>query len=122
MTWTEIGKNHLQAAKRTLDEQPRSSASRAYYAAHVVLAEALVQAGCILQPGRQTPAHNAQAQLIGRHLTPQPKVRELKAAIRKLYTRRIDADYKRTASVDRASALESVRAASTIFQLLGVLE
>ena len=122
MTWDEIGKNNLQAAKRTLDDQPRSSASRAYYAAHVVLADALVTAGYPLTPGRQTPPHVAQAQLIGAHLGGRGPafVREARAVVRRLYARRLDADYRRTVTVDRAIARESVRDASTLFELLEV--
>lgn len=120
MTWIEIGKNNLQAAKRTLNEEPRSAASRAYYAAHVVLTSGLVQAGYPLPAGRQTPPHEPQANLIGRHLAHlgAAAVREARAIIRRLYSRRLDADYRRTATVDRAVALESVRDASTLFQLL----
>ncbi|MGA2497644.1 MAG: HEPN domain-containing protein [Tepidisphaeraceae bacterium] len=122
MTWSEIGKNNLQAAKLNLAGQPRSAASRAYYAAHVVLAEKLVANGCPLSPGRQTPAHAAQASLIGRHLAHEGTkvVRELRAVIRRLYARRIDADYKRNVTMDRLLAMESIRDASTLFQLLKV--
>jgi uncharacterized protein (UPF0332 family) len=122
MTWIEIGRNNLQAAKRTLTDEPRSAASRAYYAAHVVLADALVGHGCPLQAGRQTPPHNAQAKLIGSHLAHRGAsfVRELRAVIRRLQARRIDADYKRTVTVDRALALDSIRDASTLFEMLSV--
>jgi uncharacterized protein (UPF0332 family) len=122
MTWTEIGKNHLHAAKKMLAEHPRSSISRAYYAAHVVLTEALIRAGYMLTSGSETPPHRQQAKLIGLHLVGMGDhvVRELRAVIRRLYYYRIDADYKRTATVDRTTALESVRDACTLFQLLGV--
>ena len=122
MTWIEIGKNHLQAAKQTLQEHPRTCAFRAYYAAHVVLAESLIQAGYRLASGRQTPPHAQQAKLIGSHLAGKGghTVRELRRVIRRLYNHRLDADYRRTVTVDRASALESVRDASVLFQLLGV--
>ena|SRR5690348_5627803 len=123
MTWSEIGKNNLQAAKRTLQDEPRSSASRAYYAAHVVLAEALVDAGCRLTAGQQTPPHAAQARLIGAHLAHRGAsfVREARSAIRRLHARRLDADYRRTVTVDRSIARESVRDASTLFELLEVM-
>ena len=122
MSWTEIGKNHLQAAKATFDAQPRSSASRAYYAAHVVLAEALVLCGCVLTPGRETPPRNRQPRLIGLHFADRGAafVQELRAVIRRVQARRIDADYKRTVTFDRALALESIRDASTVFKLLDV--
>jgi uncharacterized protein (UPF0332 family) len=120
MTWFEIGKNHLQAAQRTLDHEARSAASRAYYAAHVVLADVLAAAGYALTPGRQTPPHNEQPQLIGQHLAARGLAWELRAVIRRLYARRIDADYKRTVTVDRATAVDSIRDASTLFRLMNV--
>ncbi len=122
MTWIEIGKNHLLAAKQAFEKYPRTCVSRAYYAAHVVLAESLVQAGYTLASRRQTPEHRSQAKLIGLHLAAkgQHTVRELRTVIRRLYSHRLDADYRRTVTVDRARALESVRDASTLFQLLGV--
>ncbi len=122
MTWPEIGKNNLRAAKRTLEEEPRSSTSRAYYAAHVVLADVLVQAGYTLSLGRQTPPHAHQAKLVGQHLAHYgvSSVRELRAVVRRLYARRIDADYKQTVTVDRSTAMDSIRDASTLFRLLSI--
>jgi len=123
MTWKDIGKDHLQAAKQALERHPRSAASRAYYAAHVVLAEELIAAGCVLGSRRETPPHNAQAQLIGMHLAGRGAsfVRELRSVVRRLYSRRLDADYKRTVTLDRALALDSVRDASTLFSLFDVM-
>lgn len=122
MTWEEVGKSHLQAAKQTRKEFPRSSASRAYYAAHVVLTAAFVAAGYKPQAGRQTPPHLAQPRLIGQYLGGRgiAVVKELRSAVRRLYARRLDSDYKRTVTVDASLALDSVRDASTIFELLRV--
>ncbi len=101
MTWLEIGKNHLEAAKRILDDHPRSSASRAYYAAHVVLAESLLASGYLLGTGAETPPDRDQARLIRQHLAGKgfAIVKELRSVIRRLYARRIDADYKRTVTL-----------------------
>ena len=41
MTWDELAIDLLKAAKAMLDTHPRSSASRAYYAAHIALAKVL---------------------------------------------------------------------------------
>ncbi len=122
MTWSEIGKDSMQAAKQILNSSPRSCVSRAYYAAHVVLTESLLNAGCTLETGRQTPPHLAQAKLVGQYLAGMgdARVREIRAVIRRLYARRIDADYKRTITVDQVAARDSVRDVSTLFSLLGV--
>jgi uncharacterized protein (UPF0332 family) len=122
MTWTQIGKKNLHAAKQLANLHPRSSSSRAYYAAHAVLADALAKAGYLPGRGRQTPPHDQQRSLISSHLATkgQRVVRELRAVIWRLYAYRLDADYRRTVAVDRARALESVRDACTLFRLLGV--
>ena len=122
MTWFEIGHNSLQAAKRTLSEHPRSSASRAYYAAHVVLTEALANEGWSAQTNSQTPPHHLQAKLIGQYLSYKGDrfVRELRTLVRRLYDRRLDADYRRTVTVDRSIALDSVRDSTTVLIMLGV--
>jgi uncharacterized protein (UPF0332 family) len=121
MTWIEIGKNHLRAAKLTLEEYPRTCISRAYYAAQVVLAESLLRAGFMPAGGRQTPGHGRQPELIGSHLAGLGgrTVKEMRSIIRRLYRYRLDADYKRTVTIDRARAVESVRDASAMFRLLG---
>jgi hypothetical protein len=122
MTWTEIGKSNLQAAKGATALAPRSSASRAYYAAHAVLTVALLQSGGLLPIGRQTFHHADQPRLIGRHLSHLGVtfVRDARLLIRRLYSTRIDADYRRTVTVDHASAVEAVRDAAAFFRLLGV--
>jgi uncharacterized protein (UPF0332 family) len=122
MSWQDIGKNHLEAAKLLVDRHPRSAASRAYYAAHVVLAEALVRSGTVLSAGRQTPSHRAQAKLISIHFRERGSafVRRLKTAVSRLYSRRIDADYLMTVTIDSSTARDCVRDASTVFVLLEV--
>lgn len=122
MSWLEIGKNHLEAAKLLIDDHPRSAASRAYYAAHVVLADSLIRAGADLSAGRQTPSHRAQAKLIAEHFAARGSlfVRRLKTSISRLYSRRIDADYLRSVTLDTATARECVRDASTVFVMLEV--
>jgi uncharacterized protein (UPF0332 family) len=122
MTWVEIGKSHLSAAKSLRVSHPRSSISRSYYAAHVALAQSLFNSGYAPVNGRQTQPHQSQAKLIGIHLahfTPNA-VKELRAVTRRLYARRIDADYKRNMTVDAATASQSLQDVSTLFYLLGV--
>ena len=122
MTWVEIGTGNLAAAKLLVTGQPRSAVSRAYYAAHVVLAHALIKNGYVPPAPRQTQPHGLQAKLIGLHLGSLGTggVSRVRQVMRRLYGRRIDADYKRTVTTGRASALEAVRDATTLFLVLGV--
>jgi uncharacterized protein (UPF0332 family) len=122
MTWTDIEKNNLEAAQKALQEYPRTCASRAYYAAHVVLADALVAAGCAIGLRRQTPPHQQQAKLIGQYLgnLGVKRVRHLRSAIRRLYTHRLEADYMRTVALDSSVALGSLRDACEVFKLLNI--
>jgi uncharacterized protein (UPF0332 family) len=122
MTWNEIGKNSLQAAKQAKHDFPRSSISRAYYAAHAVLTAALIDRGWIAGADRNTPPHNAQPRHIGQYMAPDgPQVvRELRRLIRRLLDRRLDADYTRTVAVDASMVLDSIRDCSAVFVMLGV--
>ena len=124
MTWADIGRSHLAAAKQVAAEHPRSATSRAYYAAHVIVSDALLSAGYVPPAHKQTAPHDAQPSLITKHLSGLGRrtVRELRTTLRRLYERRIDGDYKRTVTVDMRLARDSLRDASAIFGLLGVTE
>ena len=122
MNWNAIGRDSLVAARELQSSRPRSAVSRSYYAAHAVLASALVVAGYVPAGNRQTPPHAAQAKLIGLHLATRGQwfVRELRTIVRRLYAARIDADYDRRTTVDRSVAKRAVRDAHVVFLMLGV--
>jgi hypothetical protein len=124
MTWDELAIDMLKAAKALLRAHPRSAASRAYYAAHIALAKALEMRGFVPDRGFSTQQHKRQSRLIGQYLVSLGArgVREMRQAFSRLYTRRVDADYVRRVSMDRAIALESVRDASAVLAALGVRE
>jgi uncharacterized protein (UPF0332 family) len=124
MTWADIGRSHLAAAKALVSDHPRSSVSRAYYAAHVVLSEALLTAGYVPPKDRETPPHDGQVKLIGVHLggLSVGRLRDLRRIIRRTYRRRIDADYRRSVTVASADARDAVRDVSLLFLLLGTKE
>lgn len=106
-------------------EHPRPSVSRSYYAAHVALTDQLLGAGYVPPLGRQTQPHLSQSKLIKEKLTKRfgaIATKRLIAAFSRLYTRRIDADYKRTVTVDHRVALDSLRDAAAVFQLFKVGE
>ena len=122
MAWIDLARNHLLAAKRMCKDHPRSAISRAYYAAHVILTDALVKAGYSPSPPYETPPHKRQPMLVGIHLAARgPQlVADLSQAISRLYKRRLDADYSQFASVDLRQAKEAIRDAVEIFGLLNV--
>jgi hypothetical protein len=124
MSWDEMAIDLLKAAKAMLNTHPRSSASRAYYAAHIALAKALEAHGFVPDHGSSTQQHKRQSRLIGQYLghLGLSGIRLIRQAFSRLYARRIDSDYVRRVTIDREIALESVRDASTVFVALGVQE
>lgn len=122
MNWSEIATSSLSSAKAIWKEHPRSSVSRSYYAAHVVLAGRLVDNGYVPPSGRQTQPHGGRASFIKKYLVQLSPVavKRLAMLVGRLYNRRIDADYKRTVTVDSQVALDSLRDAATVLRTLGV--
>ena len=120
--WVEIARDNLLAAKRVCRAQPRSATSRAYYASHVLLTDALTKAGYVPEPPCETAPHKAQADLVGTYLASGGPmfVTDLSSAISRLYKRRLDADYAQFAQVGPAQAKEAVKDASEIFALLKI--
>lgn len=122
MAWVELARDNLLAAKRMCKAHPRSAVSRAYYAAHVLVTNALIAAGYVPTPPYETAPHKQQANLVGVHLSaggPQ-FVSDLSLAISRLYKSRLDADYSQLAWVGLGHAKEAVRDAVEIFALLKV--
>lgn len=124
MTWDELAIDLLRAAKAVLNTHPRSSASRAYYAAHIALAKVLEASGFVPDRGYATQQHKRQSNLIGQHLGHLgiTGVKNMRQMFSRLYARRIDSDYVRRVTINRQIALESVRDASAVFAALGVQE
>jgi uncharacterized protein (UPF0332 family) len=122
MAWETIARDHLLAAKRMCKAHPRSAISRAYYAAHVLLTDALIGAGYVPTPPYETVPHKRQAIEVARHLASRGTalVTDLSLAITRLYKSRLDADYSRLAPMDAVRAKEAIRDAVEIFGLLQV--
>ena len=122
MAWTDMARDNLLAAKRMCKAHPRSAVSRAYYAAHVLVADALMAAGFAPTPPYETAPHRQQANLIAFHLAPRGPhfISDLSLAISRLYHRRLDADYSQLASVVSEQAKEAIRDAVEVFALLNV--
>ncbi len=122
MSWREIARDHLLAAKRMCKAHPRSATSRAYYAAHVLLSDALASSGYRPTVGRETAPHKEQRTLIASHFSPKgPEfVGDLTLAVSRLYKRRLDADYSRLAVIGSTEAREAIRDAVEVFTILKV--
>lgn len=101
------------------DEHFRSCASRASYAAYSKVTHALVAtAGLAMAADREGPAHASIRRLIE---TSMPNMRQdrrvkLSELVGRLYTLRIDADYKPSMSVEGADAREALSLMKTIFE------
>ena len=122
MAWVALAQNNLLAAKRMCKAHPRSAVSRAYYAAHFLVTNALIGAGYVPTPPYETAPHKQQANLIGARLAGGGAqfVNNLSLAVSRLYKSRLDADYSQLAAVDSAQAKEAIRDAVEIFELLQV--
>jgi uncharacterized protein (UPF0332 family) len=121
MTWTEVGRNCRAAAQLLKEHHPRSSVSRAYYAAFSALNDRLLRhKGPPLR--YETHLHQQIPDLIEAHLLKGSikSRRALRTTIVRLYKARLEADYKLTRSIDDSVALNALRDAKSVFRVLGI--
>jgi len=117
-TWDDLSQDSLLAAKRLLDaHHSRSAVSRAYFAAYAAITSKLsysVQFGA----GRDNPTHGQIAELTLNNLRPdrfnKSRRQGLTTIIRNLQRNRLTADYSPHLTLDRETALASVREASRL--------
>jgi uncharacterized protein (UPF0332 family) len=123
MNWDALAVDSRKAAQKLKQEHPRSCVSRSYYAAFSAVNQRLLPHEAP-QVRHETHMHRELPGLIERHLFPrdQKRRRVLRATIVRLYNARLDADYKRSRTVDRAIALGSLRDAKAVFEMLGVAD
>jgi uncharacterized protein (UPF0332 family) len=118
VTWDEIGRENLVAAKSlSQDARWRSAVSRAYYAAYSAITSAL-EGNAAFPEGRFGPSHDklpklVMANAIGLRFFERAKV--VKAA-RRLYRQRIAADYEPPARVELEEARIAVLDATFILR------
>lgn len=97
----------------------RSGVARAYYAAYSKVAhELVVTAGLAMPPGREGPGHSRVRPVIETsmpHMTQQKRV-ALSGLVGRLYTLRVDADYKPSIQVEAREAREAISIMKTIFE------
>ena len=119
--WDEIGADSRKGAQLLRQKHPRSSVSRAYYAVFSVLNQRLLPYDVPAQ-GYETHAHRAIPDLIEEHLYAKDarRRRSLRTTIRRLYNARLEADYRLARTIDQTGALNALRDAKAIFEMLGV--
>lgn len=119
-TWLELARDARKVASRLVTEdQFRSCASRAYYAAYSkVTHELVVTARLPMPPGREGPSHARIRPLIESSMPNMETPRRVKLSelIGRLYTLRVDADYKPSVEVEGADAREALSIMKTVFE------
>ena len=125
-SWEDISRDCLQAARLLRDKHPRSSISRAYYAAF----SAAVwlwwrQHGRPVAGLRETPRHGEMPKLLEQLLLKQGKKisRDCRRGMLLLYNDRLTADYQtqRGKTCDPNDAGNALRRAAYIMRSCGVL-
>ena len=119
--WDEIAADNFQSAN-CLGKAGhwRSCVNRAYYAAFSAVTHVLTGKASFRQ-NRETPEHKQVPMLIDCYLVDLPNMSMVKAAMRRLYNERIDADYKSGRTVDEATARIARQDAYTVCKCLKVL-
>jgi uncharacterized protein (UPF0332 family) len=119
-SWMELAHDARNAANVLMAEDRfRSVASRAYYAAYSkVTHELVVTAQLAMPPGREGPSHGRIRPIIETSMPnmAQSKREKLSELVGRLYTLRIDADYKPSTTVDAREAREALSLMKTIFE------
>ena len=136
-TWSKIAVGNKRAAQRLSSGQEfnaaqrlngagyyRSSVSRSYYAAFSAVTDVLLRSGAVFPAGYECPPHRDVPVLLERYMQQlgRRKLSEVKGAVRRLYSARLEADYRERARIDEAIARNALRDACRVLRELGVLE
>jgi uncharacterized protein (UPF0332 family) len=121
--WLELARDARNAANELLtQERFRSCISRAYYAAYSKVTHELVFTAQLTMPvDREGPHHTGRRGAIRAIIeTSMPSMQQdkrvkLSELIGRLYTLRIDADYKPSVTVEGRDAREAISIMKTIF-------
>jgi uncharacterized protein (UPF0332 family) len=119
-TWLDLARDARKAANTLVTEDRfRSAVARAYYAAYSKVTHELAAiAGLLMPPGREGPSHTRIRQIIETSMPnmAQTKRAKLSELVGRLYTLRIDADYKPSMAVEASEAREAISIMKTIFE------
>jgi hypothetical protein len=123
-TWLDLAREARDAASRLVSENFRSCMSRAYYAACSKVTHELVTTAALTMPAnREGPGHPGETGTGGiRRLieTSMPNMQrdkrvKLSELIGRLYTLRIDADYKPSVDIASRDAREALTIMNKVF-------
>jgi uncharacterized protein (UPF0332 family) len=119
-TWLDLARDARKAANTLVTEDRfRSCVARAYYAAYSkVTHELVVTAGLDMPPNREGPSHARIRPIIETSMPnmTQSKREKLSELVGRLYTLRVDADYKPSTRVEGVEAREAISIMKTIFE------
>ena len=117
--WLDSAHDARKAANSLVtDDHYRSAVARAYYAAYSkVTHELAAVAGITMPPGREGPSHAGIRRIIETSMPNMVQLKRVKLSelVGRLYTLRIDADYKPSTRVEAAEAREAISLMKTIF-------
>jgi hypothetical protein len=123
-SWFDLASDSRRAANRLVSENYRSCLNRAYYAVYSKVTFALAAApGVTFPAGREGPNHPGELgtggirRLIETSMPGMERSRRvwLSELVGRLYTLRIDADYKPSVAVDAGDAREAVSIMKDVF-------
>ena len=121
MGWREVGEDSFHAAQG-IKHHPRSCVSRAYYAAYALMSSELVSTrGVKFVLGRDGPSHFLLPTLVENHLRNRmniSKIRGIKAALRRLYNIRLNADYRPNLQISSSDVRDALADAAFILAAL----
>lgn len=119
-TWIELARDARKAASQLLTQEYfRSCVSRSYYAAYSKVTHELVATARLTMPeNREGPSHARLRPLIETSMPNMIREKRVKLSelMGRLYTLRIDADYKPSIKVEDADAREAMSLMKTIFE------
>ena len=119
-TWQELSEDNLAAAKELLQTgRLRSSLSRSYYAAYCAVTAKLVQKKVDFPHGWNNPAHDQVIALIRDNLPLSTSSRRrILKAVNYLRVQREAADYRPGGAVQQSAAIDSVRYAQQVMEIM----
>ena len=121
-SWKNVSWDCLQAAQMLRDKHPRSSISRAYYAAFSAGVWLYWRQQRKPKAGhRETPSHKALPGIIARELNGRAG-KDASRELRYLYDARLDADYRTSPGIgpDSRQAGRVLQKAAAVMRLCGV--